>query len=188
MNTLITLFLSFFKIGLFAVGGGLATLPFLTELSAQYPAWFASPTLADMVAIAESTPGPIGVNAATFVGFSADGILGAVVSTLSLVLPSFIIISVIAGALEKYRNSKLVDDAFRALHPTVAGLIGAAAFSMVKLALLPGDASLPLFERVDVICLILFAVLLTVTQLKWTKKLHPIFVILIGAAAGIIFC
>ena len=188
MNTLFVLFLSFCKIGLFAVGGGLATLPFLTELSQQYPAWFASPTLADMVAIAESTPGPIGVNAATFSGFSAAGVPGALVATLSLVLPSFIIISVIAGALERYRSSKLVDDAFKTLRPTVAGLIGAAGFSMLRMAILTGDTAAPFLQQINLVCLLLFAVLLTLTQLKWTKKLHPIFIILLGALAGIIFC
>ena len=88
------LFWEFFKTGLFAVGGGLATLPFLTQMSVSHPDWFTTQMLADMIAVSESTPGPIGVNMATYVGYTVAGIPGAIVATCSLVLPSLIIITI----------------------------------------------------------------------------------------------
>jgi len=185
MNTLLTLFYEFFRTGLFAVGGGLATLPFLARMVDKYPAWFAAPTLPDIIAIAESTPGPIGVNAATFVGFNADGVLGALVATLALTLPSYIVICVIARFLEKYRSSPLVDSAFSCLRPAVAGLIAAAAYTMLRAALFPGGGE-GYFAGFDWRCAVLFAVLLTCLYLPKLKKLHPIFYILAGGAAGIL--
>ena len=187
MNTLWILFYSFFKIGLFAVGGGLATLPFLTELSEKYPAWFASPALGDIVAIAESTPGPIGVNASTFAGYCAAGVPGAVVATVALTLPSIIIISVIAGFLEKYRSSKLVNDAFSGLRPAVTGLIAASAYSLIKLAVLRSAAGASLLASVDILKFALFVVFVVLLQIPRLKKLHPALFILLGAVCGLAF-
>lgn len=187
MKTLVILFYSFFKIGLFAVGGGLATLPFLTELSLQYPEWFVSPALGDIVAIAESTPGPIGVNASTFAGYCAAGIPGAVVATVSLVLPSIIVITLIAGVLEKYQNSQLVQSAFSGLRPAVAGLIAASAYSLVQLAVLNGAAGGSLFSSIDWLKFGLFVALLIFMQLKPLKKLHPALFIVFGAVIGLVF-
>ena len=99
------LFYEFFKAGLFAVGGGMATLPFLYDIS-DSTGWFTHSQLADMIAVSESTPGPIGVNMATYVGYTTGGIPGAVIATLGLITPSIIIILIIAKALQAFRQSK----------------------------------------------------------------------------------
>lgn len=184
--TLLLLFYEFFKAGLFAVGGGLATLPFILKMMDKYPSWFGTLQLADIVAIAESTPGPVGVNAATYAGYSAAGISGALIASLAVVLPSFIIISLIADLLQKYRSNKLVDDAFSGLRPMVAGLIAAAGYSVLKIAVLRGDVANGLLAAVDWRCAILFAALFACTQIKGLSKIHPIFYILTGAAAGLL--
>lgn len=184
--TLLFLFYEFFKAGLFAVGGGLATLPFILKMMDKYPAWFGTLQLADIVAIAESTPGPIGVNAATYAGYAAAGVPGALVASIAVVLPSFIIISLIADLLVKYRSNKLVDDAFSALRPMVAGLIAAAGYSVLKIALLRGDTANGLLAAVDWRYAALFAVLFICTQIRKLSKIHPIFYILAGAAAGLL--
>ena len=108
---LLHLFWEFFKTGLFAVGGGMATLPFLYDMSTR-TGWFTQAKLADMIAVSESTPGPIGVNMATYVGFETAGIPGAVIATLGLICPSIIIVLVIARVLKQFRDNKTVDAAF----------------------------------------------------------------------------
>jgi len=177
--TLLTLCVEFFLTGLFAFGGGLATLPFLTQMSVSHPEWFSQEMLVNMVAVSESTPGPIGVNMATYVGYTVCGIPGAVLATCSLVLPSLIIIMMIAKVLERYRNSPLVNTAFSAIRPVVAGLIGAAAFAILKLVL-AGNAG---FAWIN---LLLLAALFAMTQIKQTKKMHPILFILLGAVVGVV--
>ena len=121
------LFYEFFKIGLFALGGGLATLPFLYNLAAKYP-WFDASMLPNMIAVSESTPGPIGVNMATYAGYSAAGISGGIVATLGLVTPSIIIIMIIAGFLNKFQENLYVKSAFYGLRPAVTALIAIAGF------------------------------------------------------------
>ena len=116
------LFIEFFKTGLFAVGGGMATLPFLSDMGVR-TGWFTSAQLADMVAVSESTPGPIGVNMATYVGFETGGIPGAVIATLGLVAPSIIVILIIAQFLKAFRNSKYVDRAFYGVRPASTAAI-----------------------------------------------------------------
>ena len=135
MMTLLTLCWEFFKTGLFAVGGGLATLPFLTQMQQKFQ-WFTTEELGNMIAIGESTPGPIGVNMATYVGYTTCGIGGAVLATLSLVLPSLIVILVIAKALDKYKSNPLIQNMFAFMRPAVTGLIAAAGFAVLKIALL----------------------------------------------------
>ena len=122
---LLTLIVEFFKTGLFAVGGGLATLPFLSRMGEIY-GWFTKEELANMIAVSESTPGAIGVNMATYVGYAQGGILSALLATLSLIAPSIIVICIIAGMLEKFQNSRVVQDAFSFIRPAVTGLIAAA--------------------------------------------------------------
>lgn len=179
---LLTLCLEFFKTGLFAVGGGLATLPFLSEMADKYP-WFTHEQLADMIAVSESTPGPIGVNMATYVGFLVFGIPGAILATLSLVLPSLIIIVIVAKMMNKYMNNKYVQWAFSGLRPAVTGLIAAAGWSVVELALLDlTDFNIARFwEAINIPAVIIFALVLFLAQFKKTKKLHPI--VFIGACA-----
>ena len=187
--TVLTLCYEFFKTGLLAVGGGLATLPFLSEMANKYPDWFTHEQLADMIAVSESTPGPIGVNMATYVGFRVFGVPGAVLATLSLVLPSLIIIVTIAKVMDKYMSNKYMQWAFGGLRPAVTGLIAAAGWSVVELALLDlTDFNIARFwEAINIPAVIIFAVVLFLTQFKKTKKLHPIVFIGICAVIGIIF-
>ncbi len=187
------LFWEFFKTGLFAVGGGLATIPFLADMVSRY-GWITQEQLANIIAVAESTPGPIGVNAATYMGISAAsehgvlaGLLGGVVATLSLVLPSIIVILLIAGVLERYQKARVVNDLFAALRPTATGLVAAAGFSVLVIALKASLVFTPFSFAIDYRCVILFGVLVTLTQLKWTKNLHPGLFILFGGAVGAIW-
>ena len=117
------LFIEFFKIGLFSVGGGLATLPFLNKL-VDTKGWYTVSELTNMLAISESTPGPIGVNMATYVGFHIASILGALVATFALVLPSYVVIIIISKFLTKFKNSPYVKNTFDIIRPVVTGLIG----------------------------------------------------------------
>ena len=191
MKLLLTLYFEFFKTGLFAVGGGMATLPFLYDMSARHPDWFTTAQLADMIAVSESTPGPIGVNMATYVGFRTAGVLGGLITTLGLVTPSVIIILLIARVLKQFRENKYVDAAFYGLRPCSVGLIAAAGLLVVKIALFDFDAyalSGAISDLFRVKALILTAVLLVLTRaVKATKKLHPIFFILGSALIGVIF-
>ncbi len=181
------LFVEFFQVGLFAVGGGLATLPFLQKILERYPDWFGTLQLADIAAIAESTPGPIGVNAASFAGYFAAGIPGAVISTIAIVLPSCLIILFVSRALEKYRDSKLVNNAFSGLRPAVTGLIAASCYAVLQSALVVGSITDGLFAMFDYKSVVLFAVLVALLHLPKVKNLHPILFVIAGAAAGMIF-
>lgn len=184
MMLLLTMFWEYFKVGLFAVGGGMATLPFLYNLSDKY-GWFSHEQLADMMAVSESTPGPIGVNMATYVGFAHGGIISALTATLSLIFPSVVIICLIAGIMEKFQQNKLVQDAFAVIRPAVTGLIAAAGLSVARIALLhEGQAGVNLFNWVAIA---LFVVIFAATQWKPLKKLHPVVFIAAGAAFGILF-
>lgn len=175
------LFLEFFKVGLFTIGGGLASLPFLYELAEKYT-WITKSMIADMIAISQSTPGPIGINMATYVGFKSGGILGGIIATFATVLPSFIIIIIIANFLNKFKNSKLVDSAFKGLRPTVTGLIAVAWFEIIRISIINVNS---LFDIViNLKALIVFLAILLLTK-KFDK--HPIVFIGIGALVGIIF-
>ena len=182
--TYLLLFLEFFQTGLFAVGGGYSTLPFIQKMMERYPAWFGTLQLADIAAIAEATPGPVGVNAATFAGYSAAGVPGAVLATFSLVLPSFLIVSLIARALEKNRQNRLVSELFLTLRPAVTGLIAAAAWSVIRAALLTGALSGGLWQAFDWRNLVLYAVLLGLLFVPKVRKIHPVFFFLAGGLVG----
>lgn len=184
--TLLLMFLEFFKTGLFAIGGGLATLPFLHNMADKYD-WFTRSDLADMIAVSESTPGPIGINMATYVGFHTAGVLGAVITTTALVLPSVIVIMIVASFLKRFSESFYVKSAFYGLRPAVTGLIAAAAFEIYRITLLAIE---PFLETRNLLNLfqwkniVLFAALFILNKkVKW----HPVFIILIAAAAGIVF-
>ncbi|MFR3786580.1 MAG: chromate transporter [Agathobaculum desmolans] len=181
------LFWEFFKTGLFAIGGGLATLPFLKEVSLRYP-WFTPNDLLDMIAVSESTPGPIGVNTATYAGYHAAGIPGALVATTSLVLPSVVIILLVARALTRFRSSPLVQHAFYGLRPASAGLIFGAMFEVFAVSLLHTErwTGLSSLSAVFNLPAILFFLLLTL-GIRKLPRLHPIWFILAGAVCGILF-
>ncbi len=178
MMTYIYLIIEFFKIGLFSVGGGLATLPWLFDLAEKDYGWFTSSQLADMIAISESTPGPMGVNMATYAGYNAGGIFGGIISTLSLALPGIVIIIIIYGFLEKFSDNKYVKGVFYALHPAVGALITLACIQVYKSSFLAseGFGIKPLHFAV-------FAVIFAV-KLIFGKKIHPIAVIAAGAVIG----
>ena len=185
---LLQLFWEFFKVGLFAVGGGLATLPFLQELSAK-TGWFTLQDLADMIAVSESTPGPIGVNMATYCGFTTAGILGSVCAVLGLVTPSVIIILIVALFLKKFRESRIVDSVFQGLRPASCAMITAAGLGIVVLSLLNKD----LFQETGVWtdlfrwkAIALAAVVAALTNLKKLKKIHPGAFLAGGAIIGIL--
>lgn len=183
----IILFFEFFKIGLFTIGGGLASLPFLYDLAEKYT-WITKSMIADMIAISQSTPGPIGVNMATYSGFKAGGILGGIVATFSVVLPSFIIIIIVANFLNKFKNSTLVDSIFKGLRPVVTGLIAVAWFEIIKVSIINVSKFSQSNNLLDVVvnfkALIVFLVIFFLTK-KFNK--HPIVFIGLGALAGIVF-
>lgn len=179
------LFYEFFKTGLFAVGGGLATLPFLEDIS-QRTGWFTSAQLADMLAISESTPGPIGVNMATYVGFETAGILGALCATVGLVMPSVILIVLISKVLEKFRTNTYVEAAFYGLRPASVAMVASAGIGVAMTTLLNLTASG--FAVLRWRELVLAAVILVLTNfVPKVKKFHPIVFIALAAAVGIIF-
>ena len=175
---------------LFAVGGGMATLPFMYNISDK-TGWFTHSMLADMVAVSESTPGPIGVNMATYVGFVTGGVPGAVIATVGLVTPSVIVILLIARVLKAFRENQYVDAGFYGLRPCSIGLIAAAGVLVVKLALFNTElyaSTGAIADLFNVKALILAAVLLAATRcIKKLKGLHPIVFILASAVIGIVF-
>lgn len=183
----VELFFRFFKVGLFSVGGGLATIPFLREMSVD-TGWFTEAALADMIAVSESTPGAMGVNMATYVGFETAGVPGAVIATLGLVTPSVIVILIIAGFLQRFRQSSAVDAVFYGLRPASTALITAAGISVAAVAFTRADnaavTALPVVHWGSVVLAVAVFV-----GMKWTplKKLHPVAFIAISAVIGIIF-
>ena len=178
------LFYEFFKTGLFAIGGGLATLPFLNDM-ADRTGWFTRSQLADMLAVSESTPGPIGVNMATYVGYTTGGIPGALIATLGLITPSVIVILIVAAVLNAFRDSRYVNAAFYGLRPASTAMVAAAGIGVVLLALLDTSATgLAIFRWREIA---LAAVILVLT--RWTPKIkdfHPIIFIALSAVVGIL--
>ncbi len=193
---LLRLFWEFFKTGLFAVGGGMATVPFLQDISAK-TGWYTSGQLADMIAVSESTPGPLGVNMATYVGYTVGsqqlggvgmGVVGAIVSTLGLIFPSIVVILIIGYFLKRFRDSKLVDSALYGLRPASVALISAAGVDIVLFAILRVDSiyeigKASLSWKAAVLALAVFAGTNLVPKLK---KIHPIWFIFFSAVAGIL--
>lgn len=173
----------FFKMGLFAIGGGMATLPFLMDLTTKYD-WYTASELANMIAISESTPGPVGVNMATYAGYQAAGIPGALVATLSLTAPALIIMITIAKFLANFSDNPTVKAAFYGIRPAVAALIGYAVWELLKIALVTIENGVSHINYLNVVICLGTLLLL---QLKKLKKLHPLVWIIAGAIIGIIF-
>ncbi len=184
------LFWEFFKTGLFAVGGGMATLPFLYEMADKF-GWFTRAQLIDMIAVSESTPGPIGVNMATYVGFETAGVGGAVLATLGLITPSIIVILIIAQFLKAFGNNKYVNAAFYGLRPASTGLIAAAGIGVLDAVLLNRDLFAETGKIMDLIspgALILSLAIFALTNyVPKVKKLHPIAFVAFAAVVGIVF-
>lgn len=178
------LFIEFFKIGLFAVGGGLATLPFLYALANKY-SWFSASDLPNMVAVSQATPGPIGINMATYAGYNAAGFAGSIVATLALVMPSVIIIIVIASFLDRFQANPYFESAFYGLRPSVTALVALAGFEVLKVSIFTIDLYQKTNNPLDLFnikALILFIIFCFAT---FKIKLHPILFIVLGALCGI---
>ena len=179
------LFWEFLKIGLFAVGGGMATLPVLQDL-AEKTGWYSQSLITDMIAISESTPGPIGINMATYVGCNVAGFLGGVVATMGEILPAIVIVVTVSRYLEKFRGSKLVDAAFYGLRPAVTGLIAAAGISVVQVAMFHFDLYRQtgvLMDAFDLKKIVFFVVAFAAIK---KFKLHPVVYIACAAVVGIL--
>lgn len=180
------LFVEYFKIGLFSVGGGLATLPFLIDLTYKYN-WFNQSMLTDMIAVSESTPGPMGVNIATYAGFEAGGIIGGIIATLGLITPSIIVILIIAKFLEKFKENSTVQSIFNGLRPASVGLIAVAGYEVVKITLLNIDVykvSKQIMDLINIKALIIF-IIIFYAVMKYKK--HPVIYIGTAAVVGILF-
>lgn len=188
------LFYEFFKTGLFAIGGGLATLPFLYDIS-EKTGWFTTQDISNMIAVSESTPGAIGINMSTYVGFQTaysyygylGAILGGIVSTISLIIPSIIIIELISGFLKKFKESKVVKDVFYGLRPASTGLIASAGCAVAKAALLteaPLVLSFPaVFDIINWQALLIGSLIFAAIRIF---KGHPVIYIAASAVIGII--
>lgn len=181
MSMYLIMFLEFFKIGLFSVGGGLATLPFLFELTEKYT-WFTAEELTNMIAVSESSPGPIGVNMATYVGFTSGGIWGAVLTSIALVMPSVIVILIISKILNKFRDNIWVERVFLGLRPAVVGILAVSVLLVYSQNFLTGLSGITNFldyKKIIVYALLVFGI--------FKFKKHPIFYIAFGALAGVVF-
>lgn len=182
------LFWIFFKIGLFTIGGGYAMIPMITNEVVNIKQWISAERLIDIIAVAEATPGPFAINAATFIGNSQGGILGGIVATFAVVLPSVIIIIVISIILNKFLNSKLIKGALKGIQPVVAGLILFALFTITVSVAAPGFKP---FETAGItikwIPLVFMATMLVLSFIKTKgKSLHPLILVGISAAGGAI--
>lgn len=178
---LLHLFLTFFKIGAFTFGGGYAMLP-LIQADVLANGWMTQEELVNFIAVSESTPGPFAVNISTYIGSELGGVLGAAVATTGVVLPSFLIILVVARFFEKFKTNRIVSGCMSGLKPAVIGLIGGAVISIGKTVFFPNAVSLQVFSDIKTyISLGIFA-LMTVLAFR---KVHPILIIVISAAIGI---
>lgn len=181
LTLLLLAFFEFFKTGLFALGGGLATIPFLSEMIEKYH-WFTTSMLTDMIAVSESTPGAIGINMATYTGYHIAGIPGGIIATLGLVAPSIIVICIVARFLKRFKDSSIVQSIFYGIRPAVTALIASAGISIFITALFQDGKQL-----LDIIrwpCVLLF---LVIFYLSTKKKWHPILCIALSAGIGILF-
>lgn len=177
----------FFKTGLFSVGGGLATIPFLQEMAQKYD-WFTTEELLDMIAVSESTPGAIGINCASYAGYKAYGFPGAILASLALITPAIIIVLIISKIISKFKENKTIGDMFEMLRPATAGLIFGAMFSVMALTLFNVEAYKQTGNFIDIfkyVEIAIFAVFLFI--LRKYKKINPVAIIACGAALGVIF-
>ncbi len=171
MNILLNLFITFFKIGAFSFGGGYAMIPFIEKEVIEAHNWISPTEFIDIIAISEMTPGPIAVNSATFLGYKVAGVAGSAVATLGVVLPSFIVMSMIFHFITKFKNSPYVDWVFRGIRPVVLGLIASAAVSVA------------FSTFVDIKSVFIAVVLFYIVTFK---KFNPILAIVLAGLLGII--
>ncbi len=185
MSIILELFLTFFKIGLFTFGGGYAMLPLIMQ-EVESHGWMSEAELLNFVAVSESTPGPFAINIATYVGTETGGVLGAVFATLGVVMPSFIVILIVAKCYEKFKNSNAVKGALNGLRPAAIGLIGSAVMTTALAVFVPNGFEKFAFENVLSVEFISAAVIFALALLLLLKKkIHPIVIVVISAALGI---
>ena len=177
----LTLFLTFLKIGAFTFGGGYAMIPLIQE-QVLAKGWVSEEELLNFIAVSESTPGPFAINIATYIGTKTGGVLGAVCATLGVVVPSFVIILIVAKFFEKFKNSAIVKGCMTGLKPAVIGLIGSAAVSTALTVFSPKSLS---FNAILTLPFISSAIIFAVSLYLALKKKHPIFIVILSAAAGI---
>lgn len=185
--TCLRLFFEFFKTGLFSIGGGMATIPFLQHMG-EATGWFSNQDLTMMIAVSESTPGPLGINMATYVGYQTAGIPGAVAATLGVITPGIIIILVIASFLNKFRNNRSVEAVFSGLRPASTALIVSAGLTVAASIFFVANAASPnSLSAIRWPTLVLAVAAFAVMQWTPLKKLHPIVFIGFAAVAGVVF-
>ena len=184
----LTLFLEFFKMGALTFGGGYAMIPFIEETVMAH-GWLSNQELVDFIAVAESTPGAFAVNIATYVGSEVGGILGSLCATVGLVLPPFIIILIIAKCYEKFKESLIVRGVMLGLKSTVVGLIGATVLKVGYDVLFPAGFTFDSFFQTELLSANFWFIIIVFTVMLFLllyKKLNPILVIVLSAAAGIV--
>ena len=189
MNIFLDLFLTFFKIGAFTFGGGYAMLPLMQEEVVNHK-WMPLEDVVNFIAVSESTPGPFAINMATYVGSEVGGafglagsIFGSFCATFGVVLPSFVVILIVAKCFERFKNSKVVSGCMTGLKPAVVGLIGSAIISVLLTVFIPNGFSTDIFTNASFyVSLVIFA-LCTVLAFK---KVHPIIIIVLAAVLGIV--
>lgn len=191
MNILLELFWIFFRIGLFTIGGGYAMIPMITQEIVDNKGWLTDSQLLNYIGISESTPGPFAINIATFVGNSQAGILGGVVATFAVVLPSLIIILIFAAIYSRVIKNKYLRGAFDGIKPVVTGLISAAGISIAIKVVFPlmdlknFSSAGSWFNKFDWISLIFVAVAFAVSNIKIkNKKINPVILIIGGGVVG----
>ncbi|MBD5401743.1 chromate transporter [bacterium] len=170
MNLFVHLFLQFFHIGVFSFGGGYATLPFLYDIAEKYH-WYTTKQLTDMLAISSITPGPVGINVATFAGFTTSGILGALIATTAIVLPSYIIVTIVSKVLDKFKTNQYIKGAIRAIKPAGCALLSAVGIKLI------------FTSNLHLLGTILFVTLIITS---FIKKQDPLFYLGISAIVGLI--
>lgn len=181
------LYVRFFAVGLFSVGGGLATLPFLQSMG-EATGWFNAVDISNMIAISESTPGPLGINMATYVGYQTAGYVGSIVAPIGLCTPAIVVIMIVSKILTKFRDSKYVNNAFYGLRAASMGLVAAAGFEVAKIAFFSSEiyaetgSFLSAFNYKSLILSVIIFICV-----KCFKKVHPIFFIIAAAVVGIVF-
>ncbi len=180
------LFYEFAKIGLFNFGGGMASIPFLRDLSIR-TGWYTLEQLTDFIAISESTPGPMAVNIATYAGYTTGGILGGVIATFGLIFPAFFLITLMAKFLDKFRDNKYVDWAFYGLRPCVLALIASSLLSLLKVTMFSSGATLfTLASHINFRAWGIFILIFCLLNYKPLKKVHPVAFLALSAVLGVI--
>ena len=182
MSVYLELFLSFFQIGLFSIGGGYAALPLIEEQVVRLHGWLTMTEFADIITIAEMTPGPIAINSATFVGNRVSGPVGGIVSTIGCIVPSCIIVLALAYVYFKYRELRMVKGVLAMLRPAVVAMIASAGLSILILAFFGAEGSVG-FSQINWVSIGLFSVCFAVLRIK---KPNPIVVMAGAGAAGIL--